>query len=76
MNGSAPELPVSVRTLSQQDFITTVTNGRVDRGMPSWGEVIHPSDALLIYAYIVARSTGALGPGKPIPPPAVPDSTR
>lgn len=76
MNGSAPDLRVSVKTLSQQAFITTVENGRPDRGMPAWGEMIPPSDALLIYDYIMARSTGALGPGKPVAPPAPPDSIR
>ena len=76
MNGSAPDLRVSVRTLSQQDFIITVTNGRPDRGMPAWGEVVPPADALLIYDYLMARSNGALGPGKPVAPPPPPDSTR
>ena len=76
MNGSAPDLRVSVKTLSQHDFITTVENGRPDRGMPTWGEVISPADALRIYDYILARSTSALGPGKPVAPAAPPDTSR
>ncbi len=76
INGSAPDLRVSVRTLSQQDFLITVTNGRVARGMPAWAEVVPPADALHIYAYLLARSNGTLGPGKPVAPPAPPDSSR
>ena len=76
MNGSAPDLRVSVHTLSQQDFLITVTNGRPARGMPAWAEVVPPADALLVYAYLLARSNGSLGPGKPVAPPTPPDSTR
>lgn len=76
MNGSAPDLRLAVRTLSMQDFVTTVINGRVTRGMPSWIGVVSPVEALEVYDYIMARSSGALGPGKPVPPPAASDSTR
>lgn len=69
-NGSsfAPALKESLQTLTYEDFVSTVMNGRVNitpgttNVMPSFGEnpsVVKYIDSL--YAYIKARSTGALG---------------
>lgn len=69
-NGSsfAPALKESLKTLTYEDFVTTVMNGRVNitpgttNVMPSFGEnpsVVKYVDSL--YAYLKARSTGDLG---------------
>jgi len=69
-NGSsfAPALKESLKTLTYEDFVTTVMNGRVNitpgttNVMPPFGEnpsVVKYIDSL--YAYIKARSTGDLG---------------
>ena len=46
-------------------FIQTVTNGRPAKGMPSWGSTYTREQFEQIYKYLMARSTGALAPGRP-----------
>lgn len=69
-NGSsfAPALKESLKVLTYEDFVSTVMNGRVNitpgttNVMPSFGE--NPSVVKYVnslYAYVKARSTGALG---------------
>jgi methanol metabolism-related c-type cytochrome len=68
----APSLVDSLKTLSYEDFVNTVVNGKQTLGagqekvMPAFGEV---QDVMLyiddIYAYLKARSDGALGRGRP-----------
>jgi mono/diheme cytochrome c family protein len=56
-----PSLLESLKTLSKADFITTVTNGRLDKGMMRFAEspaVINNIDQL--YAYLKGRSDGAI----------------
>lgn len=56
-----PSLVNSLRVLSKDDFVKTVTSGRLDKGMPSFGEnkqVIENIDKL--YAYLKGRSDGAI----------------
>jgi mono/diheme cytochrome c family protein len=56
-----PSLINSLKTLSKQDFVTTVTNGRLEKGMPSFKEsqmVMENIDHL--YAYLKGRSDGAI----------------
>jgi mono/diheme cytochrome c family protein len=60
-----PSLLDSLKTLSKQDFLNTVTNGRVDKGMPNFGGVeslVKNIDNL--YAYLKGRSDGAIKPGR------------
>ncbi len=68
----APALIDSVKTLGKDDFNAIVAQGResdiggVKRVMPSFGtneNVIPYLDDL--YAYVKARSDGAIGPGRP-----------
>jgi len=59
-----PSLVNSLKTLSKDDFHTTVINGRADKGMPPWGA----SDMMVknwegLYAYLKGRSDGAIKPG-------------
>jgi mono/diheme cytochrome c family protein len=59
-----PSLVESLKTLSKEDFHTTVINGRADKGMPPWGA----SDMMQknwegLYAYLKGRSDGKIKPG-------------
>lgn len=68
----APAMVDSLRTLSYSDFLEVVVNGRENittsqqSVMPGFGEV---PDVMLyiddIYAYLKARSDGAIGRGRP-----------
>lgn len=54
-----PSLIDSLKRLSKDEFVTTVTNGRLDKGMPSFKEnrqVVDNIDRL--YAYLKGRSNG------------------
>jgi len=56
-----PSLIDSLKVLSKADFVTTLTNGRLEKGMPSWSSnptVMTNIDAL--YAYLKGRSDGAI----------------
>lgn len=73
-NGSsfAPALRGSLQTLTYDDFLETVVNGKesniggVLKVMPSLGEnnnvMLHIDD---IYSYLLARADGVLKPGRP-----------
>lgn len=59
-----PALVTSLKTLSKEDFHTTVINGRPDKGMPPWGA----SDMMVknwegLYDYLKGRSDGNIKPG-------------
>jgi cytochrome c553 len=59
-----PSLVNSLKTLSKEDFHTTVINGRAEKGMPPWGA----SDMMQknwegLYAYLKGRSDGNIKPG-------------
>ena len=54
-----PSLLESFKTLSREDFDRTVTEGRLEKGMPSFAEskmVMEHKDGL--YAYLKGRSNG------------------
>jgi mono/diheme cytochrome c family protein len=56
-----PSLVNSLKTLSKEEFVKTVTNGRLDKGMQSFGSnptVMENMDHL--YAYLKGRSDGAI----------------
>ena len=59
-----PSLVTSLKTLSKEDFHTTVINGRPDKGMPPWGasEMVQKNWEGL-YAYLKGRSDGNIKPG-------------
>jgi len=59
-----PSLVESLKTMSLDDFHTTVINGRPEKGMPPWGG----SDMMVknwegLYDYLKGRSDGAIKPG-------------
>lgn len=56
-----PSLLASLKTLSKEDFVKTVRDGRLDKGMQSFGTspvVMENMDNL--YAYLKGRSDGAI----------------
>jgi mono/diheme cytochrome c family protein len=56
-----PSLVNSLKTLSKEDFVKTVRDGRLDKGMVSFASnptVMNNIDAL--YAYLKGRSDGAI----------------
>jgi mono/diheme cytochrome c family protein len=59
-----PSLVTSLKTLSKEDFHSTVINGRPDKGMPPWGasEMVQKNWEGL-YAYLKGRSDGNIKPG-------------
>jgi mono/diheme cytochrome c family protein len=56
-----PSLVASLKTLSKEEFITTVTNGRLEKGMQSFGNSPIVMDNInQLYAYLKGRSDGAI----------------
>ena len=56
-----PSLVASLKTLSKEDFIKTISEGRLEKGMPSFKtspQVMENQDNL--YAYLKGRSDGAI----------------
>lgn len=56
-----PSLVNSLKTLTKEEFVKTVRDGRLDKGMQSFGtsqQVMDNMDAL--YAYLKGRSDGAI----------------
>lgn len=60
-----PALVESMKTLSKEDFHTTVMNGRIEKGMPpfSTSEMVTANWEGL-YAYLKGRSDGKIKPGR------------
>jgi mono/diheme cytochrome c family protein len=60
-----PSLINSLKTLTKEEFVTTVKNGRVDKGMPNFGGVPNVVENLdFLYAYLKGRSDGAIAAGR------------
>lgn len=56
-----PSLVNSLKTLTKEEFVTTVTNGRLDKGMQSFGSSKVVMDNInQLYAYLKGRSDGAI----------------
>jgi cytochrome c len=66
--GIAPNLRHSVSSegsVTHEVFVQTVTNGRPDKGMPTWKALLSPEQIEDLWQYINARSSGRLAPGRP-----------
>lgn len=66
--GIAPNLRHSVSSegsVTHDVFITTVTNGRLDKGMPTWKALLTPEQMEDLWLYVNARSSNRLNPGRP-----------
>lgn len=60
-----PSLVNSLKTLSKDDFIKTVRDGRLDKGMQSFGNSQQVMDNInQLYAYLKGRSDGAITQAK------------
>ena len=56
-----PSLVNSLKTLTKEEFVKTVTNGRLEKGMQSFGSSPQVMDNLdHLYAYLKGRSDGAI----------------
>jgi mono/diheme cytochrome c family protein len=56
-----PSLINSLKTLTKDQFVTTVTKGRLEKGMPSFGTNPAVTDNIdQLYAYLKGRSDGAI----------------
>jgi mono/diheme cytochrome c family protein len=56
-----PALLESLKTLSRDDFKKTITDGRLEKGMPSFSTSKQVMDNLdHLYAYLKGRSDGAI----------------
>jgi mono/diheme cytochrome c family protein len=56
-----PSLIDSLKSLSKEDFIKTLTEGRLDKGMPSWKTSNNVMDHIdNLYAYLKGRSDGVI----------------
>jgi mono/diheme cytochrome c family protein len=56
-----PSLLVGMKTLSKQEFITVVKNGRLDKGMQSFGNSPVVMDNIdQLYAYLKGRADGKI----------------
>jgi mono/diheme cytochrome c family protein len=45
--------------------VQVVVNGRIEKGMPAFKDVLEPRQIENVYAYVAARGSGELGPGRP-----------
>ena len=56
-----PSLITSLKTLTKEEFVTTVTKGRLEKGMQSFGNSPAVMDNInQLYAYLKGRSDGAI----------------
>jgi hypothetical protein len=68
-----PSLVNSLKVLTQEQFHTTVMNGRLEKGMPSFGtSPMMQSNWEALYAYLKGRSEGNIAPGHLYPIDAAP----
>jgi mono/diheme cytochrome c family protein len=59
-----PALVNSLKVLTKDQFHTTITQGRVEKGMPNFGGVKLVQDTWEdLYAYLKGRSEGNIAPG-------------
>lgn len=62
---AGPSLVESLKKLTKEDFVTTVMNGRIERGMPPHKDSPYVSNNINdIYAYLKGRSDGAIKTSK------------
>jgi mono/diheme cytochrome c family protein len=66
----APNLRHSVSSegsVTHAVFVTTVKEGRPEKGMPTWKALLDDEQIENLYAYVRARSAGTLAAGRPHP---------
>ena len=56
-----PSLIASLKTLSKEEFVKTLTEGRLEKGMPAWKTNKQVMENMAhLYAYLKGRSDGAI----------------
>ncbi len=60
-----PDLKRSIKILPREEFVKTVGEGRLAKGMPAWGQLLTDQQIEQVYAYVQARADGTLKPGRP-----------
>ncbi|MBU6259007.1 MAG: c-type cytochrome [Burkholderiales bacterium] len=56
-----PSLIDSLKVLTKDQFVATVRDGRIEKGMPPWGTNKHVMDNIdHLYAYLKGRSDGKI----------------
>jgi len=64
----APDLRHSLGpegSVTRAVFMQTVTDGRLEKGMPTWKVLLDSTQIAELYAYVKARSDATLPPGRP-----------
>jgi mono/diheme cytochrome c family protein len=61
----APDLRARAKVLSGADFVQIVKKGMIASGMPAFEGQLADAQINDIYAYVMARSSGKLPPGRP-----------
>ena len=61
----APNLRESIKVLSYAEFLDLVKEGRAERGMQSWKELLDDKQITDIFYYVHARSDKVLPSGRP-----------
>jgi mono/diheme cytochrome c family protein len=65
-----PSLVTSLKTLTKEEFVKTVRDGRLEKGMQSFGTSKNVMDNIdQLYAYLKGRSDGAITRAKVEPLP-------
>ena len=65
---AAPSLLAAVREGPRERFDRYVLDGDIGRGMPGYrGQPVVATNLDAIHAYLLARASGAIGPGNPDP---------
>lgn len=65
-----PSLVTSLKTLTKEEFVKTVRDGRLEKGMQSFGTSQQVMDNIdYLYAYLKGRSDGAITRAKVEPMP-------
>ncbi|MDE2371296.1 MAG: c-type cytochrome [Burkholderiales bacterium] len=63
-----PSLIDSLKVMTKEQFVTTVTNGRVEKGMPPWSTSKNVMDNIdHLYAYLKGRSDGKITKAHVVP---------
>ncbi len=61
----APNLQESVKSISPEVFTKTVREGKPNTAMAPWNKLLDDSQINDLYQYVLARSEGRLGRGRP-----------
>ncbi|MFQ5829340.1 MAG: c-type cytochrome [Candidatus Methylomirabilia bacterium] len=64
--GSAPDLRGPIKgKITREAFIQVVLDGRPNKGMPAWNQLLNEGQVKQIYQYVLERAEGRLPAGEP-----------